>query len=130
MKLRKECPNAECGAGTFMANHHDRHYCGKCGLTYVYGGKKQQADGGCSALTWWLGPFANPVIPLMGVVFCALERSQRSLCNALEAAYGHASYRFEAFPCSLIQAVKLSTLDLQWVFLTKLPKQVLAYLSE
>ncbi|KAG6754326.1 hypothetical protein POTOM_042353 [Populus tomentosa] len=29
-RLRKECPNAECGAGTFMANHFDRHYCGKC----------------------------------------------------------------------------------------------------
>ncbi|KAI9162295.1 hypothetical protein LWI28_025864 [Acer negundo] len=29
--LRKECPNAECGAGTFMANHFDRHYYGKCG---------------------------------------------------------------------------------------------------
>ncbi|KAF6157426.1 hypothetical protein GIB67_004364 [Kingdonia uniflora] len=26
-KLRKECPNQECGAGTFMANHFDRHYC-------------------------------------------------------------------------------------------------------
>ncbi|KAJ6428134.1 hypothetical protein OIU84_023536 [Salix udensis] len=26
-RLRKECPNAECGAGTFMANHFDRHYC-------------------------------------------------------------------------------------------------------
>ncbi|KAK3034680.1 hypothetical protein RJ639_033635 [Escallonia herrerae] len=26
-KIRKECPNAECGAGTFMANHFDRHYC-------------------------------------------------------------------------------------------------------
>ncbi|KAH9708830.1 ubiquitin [Citrus sinensis] len=35
-KKKKECPNAECGAGTFMANHFDRHYCGKCGLTYVY----------------------------------------------------------------------------------------------
>ncbi|XP_074592067.1 ubiquitin-ribosomal protein eS31 fusion protein [Curcuma longa] len=35
-RLRKECPNTECGAGTFMANHFDRHYCGKCGLTYVY----------------------------------------------------------------------------------------------
>jgi small subunit ribosomal protein S27Ae len=35
-RLRKECPNPECGAGTFMANHFDRHYCGKCGLTYVY----------------------------------------------------------------------------------------------
>ncbi|KAK4795095.1 hypothetical protein SAY86_013089 [Trapa natans] len=35
-RLRKECPNPECGAGTFMANHFDCHYCGKCGLTYVY----------------------------------------------------------------------------------------------
>ncbi|CAM8994983.1 unnamed protein product [Rhodiola kirilowii] len=35
-RLRKECPNGECGAGTFMANHFDRHYCGKCGLTYVF----------------------------------------------------------------------------------------------
>ncbi|KAH9730939.1 ubiquitin [Citrus sinensis] len=33
---KKKCPNAECGAGTFMASHFDRHYCGKCGLTYVY----------------------------------------------------------------------------------------------
>ncbi|THU55768.1 hypothetical protein C4D60_Mb11t10040 [Musa balbisiana] len=44
-RLRKECPNAECGAGTFMANHFDRHYCGKCGLTYVY----QKAQGGLSS---------------------------------------------------------------------------------
>jgi len=22
-----------CGEGTFMANHEDRWYCGKCGLT-------------------------------------------------------------------------------------------------
>ncbi|KAI5662060.1 hypothetical protein M9H77_21383 [Catharanthus roseus] len=35
-RLRKECPNANCGAGTFVANHFDRHYCGKCGLTFVY----------------------------------------------------------------------------------------------
>ncbi|KAK4743797.1 hypothetical protein SAY87_010109 [Trapa incisa] len=26
LRLRKECPNAECGAETFMANHFDRHY--------------------------------------------------------------------------------------------------------
>jgi small subunit ribosomal protein S27Ae len=38
-RLRKECPNNDCGAGTFMANHFDRHYCGKCGLTYVYNQK-------------------------------------------------------------------------------------------
>ncbi|XP_048425131.1 ubiquitin-40S ribosomal protein S27a-like [Pyrus x bretschneideri] len=24
-RLRKECPNAECGAGTFIANHFDSH---------------------------------------------------------------------------------------------------------
>ncbi|CAN1798829.1 Ubiquitin-40S ribosomal protein S27a, partial [Linum perenne] len=35
-RLRKECPNADYRAGTFMANHFDRHYCGKCGMTYVY----------------------------------------------------------------------------------------------
>ncbi|XP_061366214.1 ubiquitin-ribosomal protein eS31 fusion protein-like [Gastrolobium bilobum] len=35
-KLRKECPNPECPPGTFMANHSDRHYCGKCGLSYLY----------------------------------------------------------------------------------------------
>ncbi|KAG6482441.1 hypothetical protein ZIOFF_059072 [Zingiber officinale] len=46
-RLRKECPNAECGAGTFVANHFDRHYCGKCGLTYVY----QKAQGESSGLT-------------------------------------------------------------------------------
>ena len=31
------CPNPECGPGTFMANHFDRRYCGKCGLTYMSG---------------------------------------------------------------------------------------------
>ncbi|KAD4983212.1 hypothetical protein E3N88_19883 [Mikania micrantha] len=31
-RLRKECPNAECGAGTFMANHFDRHYCAASGV--------------------------------------------------------------------------------------------------
>ncbi|VDO03463.1 unnamed protein product [Rodentolepis nana] len=33
-RLRRECPNKECGAGSFMASHHDREYCGKCHLTY------------------------------------------------------------------------------------------------
>ena len=37
--LEQECPAPECGAGVFMANHFDRHYCGKCGLTYVYENK-------------------------------------------------------------------------------------------
>lgn len=35
-RLRRECENAECGAGVFMANHFDRHYCGRCGVTLVY----------------------------------------------------------------------------------------------
>ena len=42
-RLRKECPGEQCGAGTFMANHHDRHYCGKCGLTYVVEDAPKQA---------------------------------------------------------------------------------------
>ena len=33
-RLRKECP--QCGAGTFMATHFDRHYCGKCHVTYQF----------------------------------------------------------------------------------------------
>jgi ribosomal protein S27AE len=46
-RLRKDCPNAECGAGVFMANHFDRHYCGKCGLTYVYSKEEtEKAAGG------------------------------------------------------------------------------------
>ena len=35
-RLRKECPNEGCGAGVFMASHFGRHYCGKCGLTYMH----------------------------------------------------------------------------------------------
>ncbi|VDM01141.1 unnamed protein product [Schistocephalus solidus] len=38
-RLRRECPNKECGAGVFMASHFDRHYCGKCGLTYMHENK-------------------------------------------------------------------------------------------
>ncbi|CAN0532020.1 unnamed protein product, partial [Ectocarpus sp. 12 AP-2014] len=34
-RLRKSCPNEECGVGVRMAVHKDRFYCGKCGLTYV-----------------------------------------------------------------------------------------------
>ncbi|KAF8458234.1 ubiquitin-related domain-containing protein [Kalaharituber pfeilii] len=36
-RLRRECPNKEtCGAGVFMAAMHDRQYCGRCHLTYVF----------------------------------------------------------------------------------------------
>jgi ribosomal protein S27AE len=33
-RLRRECPQPQCGAGTFLAWHADRQTCGKCGLTY------------------------------------------------------------------------------------------------
>ncbi|KNC22168.1 hypothetical protein FF38_02159 [Lucilia cuprina] len=35
-RLRRECPGENCGAGVFMAAHEDRHYCGKCNLTFVF----------------------------------------------------------------------------------------------
>jgi len=35
-RLRRECPNLSCGAGVFMAAHPDRHYCGKCHMTFVF----------------------------------------------------------------------------------------------
>merc|ERR1712118_452575 len=31
-RLRRQCP--QCGPGTIMAAHHDRVYCGRCGITY------------------------------------------------------------------------------------------------
>ena len=43
-RLRRECPAAECGAGTFMASHKDRQYCGKCGLTYVFNKPKTEDE--------------------------------------------------------------------------------------
>jgi len=30
-KLKKDCPR--CGKGVFLAEHHDRETCGKCGYT-------------------------------------------------------------------------------------------------
>ena len=35
-RLRRECPHSDCGAGVFMAAMHNRQYCGKCHLTYVF----------------------------------------------------------------------------------------------
>jgi small subunit ribosomal protein S27Ae len=42
VRLRKECPSETCGAGIFMATHHDRHYCGRCGLTFVADSSSKQ----------------------------------------------------------------------------------------
>eukprot|EP00178_Gracilaria_changii_P008337 TRINITY_DN2547_c0_g3_i2.p1 TRINITY_DN2547_c0_g3~~TRINITY_DN2547_c0_g3_i2.p1 ORF type:complete len:172 (+),score=32.93 TRINITY_DN2547_c0_g3_i2:46-516(+) len=42
-RLRKSCPNEECGVGIRMAVHKDRFYCGKCGLTYVVTDQCQEA---------------------------------------------------------------------------------------
>uniref|UniRef100_A0A2K6B320 Ubiquitin-ribosomal protein eS31 fusion protein n=1 Tax=Macaca nemestrina TaxID=9545 RepID=A0A2K6B320_MACNE len=33
---RLGCPSDECGVGAFTASHFDRHYCGKCCLTYCF----------------------------------------------------------------------------------------------
>ncbi|GBE58693.1 ribosomal S27a family protein [Babesia ovata] len=35
IRLLKECPSSTCGRGVFMAAHHDRSYCGRCGATYL-----------------------------------------------------------------------------------------------
>ncbi|XP_058152399.1 ubiquitin-ribosomal protein eS31 fusion protein-like [Dasypus novemcinctus] len=34
--LQRECLSDECGAGDFTVSHFDRHYCGKCCLTYCF----------------------------------------------------------------------------------------------
>ncbi|KAL8448040.1 hypothetical protein Emed_004039 [Eimeria media] len=34
-RLRKECPAKTCGSGVFMAQHENRNYCGRCGVTYI-----------------------------------------------------------------------------------------------
>lgn len=35
VRLLKECPSESCGSGVFMGSHHNRSYCGRCGLTYI-----------------------------------------------------------------------------------------------
>ncbi|PQE14353.1 Ubiquitin-40S ribosomal S27a protein [Rutstroemia sp. NJR-2017a BBW] len=39
-RLRRECPTPDCGAGVFMAAMHDRQYCGRCHLTYIFDNEK------------------------------------------------------------------------------------------
>ena len=41
--LRRECSNPMCGPGTFMAQHKDRQYCGKCHTTYKFEAKQAPA---------------------------------------------------------------------------------------
>jgi len=43
-RLRRECPDEQCGAGVFMANMPDRQYCGKCGLTYMFSNLEEQEE--------------------------------------------------------------------------------------
>ncbi|UKJ89927.1 40S ribosomal protein S27a [Theileria orientalis] len=40
VRVLKECPAETCGRGVFMAAHHNRSYCGRCGLTYILGNAK------------------------------------------------------------------------------------------
>jgi len=41
IRLRKECTHPMCGPGVFMANHFDRHYCGKCFKTIKFDSSKE-----------------------------------------------------------------------------------------
>ncbi|CAF0742565.1 unnamed protein product [Rotaria sordida] len=41
-RLRRECPSKQCGAGVFMAAHHDRNYCGKCCVTYMFTKREEE----------------------------------------------------------------------------------------
>ncbi|KAK0402999.1 hypothetical protein QR680_016662 [Steinernema hermaphroditum] len=46
VRLRQECNSASCGGGVFMADHGNRHYCGRCHNTLIVqepvkGGKKK-----------------------------------------------------------------------------------------
>ncbi|XP_043838822.1 ubiquitin-40S ribosomal protein S27a-like [Dromiciops gliroides] len=34
--LQRECPSDQCGAGVFMTSHFDRHYWGKCCVSYCF----------------------------------------------------------------------------------------------
>merc|ERR1712220_34920 len=43
-RKRRECPQEECGAGIFMAQHFDRQYCGKCHLTYMFKKDDDETD--------------------------------------------------------------------------------------
>ncbi|TKR72807.1 hypothetical protein L596_020204 [Steinernema carpocapsae] len=45
-RQRQECNSASCGGGVFMADHGNRHYCGRCHNTLIVqepvkGGKKK-----------------------------------------------------------------------------------------
>lgn len=56
-RLWKKCLNIECGVKTFMANHFDRHYYGKCDLTYV--SRKATGHPSFSLLVWLFFHRAN-----------------------------------------------------------------------
>ena len=43
-RLRRECPSKQCGAGVFMAAHHDRNYCGKCCVTYMFKKREEEEE--------------------------------------------------------------------------------------
>ena len=37
-RVLQQCPHELCGAGSFMAKHYNRHYCGKCSMTQMIKG--------------------------------------------------------------------------------------------
>ena len=48
-RSRKECPADVCGAGIFMATMANRHYCGKCHLTYVVSPEEAKKNAAAAA---------------------------------------------------------------------------------
>uniref|UniRef100_A0A0N4Z450 Ubiquitin-like domain-containing protein n=1 Tax=Parastrongyloides trichosuri TaxID=131310 RepID=A0A0N4Z450_PARTI len=44
-RIRIECTNPTCGGGVFMANHGNRHYCGKCHNTLIQEGASANKKG-------------------------------------------------------------------------------------
>nr|CAD1826020.1 unnamed protein product [Ananas comosus var. bracteatus] len=71
MRVRgEECPNTDCGgAGMFMANHFDRHYCRKCTITFVYQNKAGSLN------------FQAEILPLQAqIIRSALKHAATGIC--------------------------------------------------
>jgi len=68
-RLRKECTEAECGAGVFMAVHHDRYTCGKCGFTLVFKRHKPGSENTPVFETSWVAMAAKLSMTLEHTVF-------------------------------------------------------------
>ncbi|OAY69893.1 hypothetical protein ACMD2_17815 [Ananas comosus] len=82
-----------------MANHFDRHYCGTCGITFIY-----QNKGLIDKLTVMAALFAAGCFCLLAedfsciiLEFSALGTSTRDKCFAGVMIYGHVAIPFSNF---------------------------------